>query len=746
MEENTTAKGHLSQTGTVDPISAVSGASITDIGLRREENQDSYGQVERESFKLYIVADGMGGVKGGAIASKLAIETVVHAISKLTTIDEDALTDSITEANRKIFDASVSTPGLTGMGTTLVALGFVGTDLYIANVGDSRAYRLRNDTPTQLTEDHTLVMELLRSGTISPEQAENHPVSHMLTRSLGPSPEIEVDCWRSFEAPHPGDRYLLCSDGLYNLVSEQEMYEAVRAHPIDEALKKLVDLANERGGSDNITITVVTIADNYPVVEADEPRSIPVAVSLAEKDDADVAVMMSRARSEKEREQAQELKKEEVAVSPSLAAAAKIQAPAQHSIEDAPTAAPIASTNKQAGKSEEEQDVAAPTTASDSVPSQNDMKRTLLFWGERNRTLVMVFIAALFGGIGGAFFFGDSDEPRVQQPEKVAVTESKSIDSLVADFVKRGEKGGVDAAPSTEAPAQAVKAATEDLTLVQNEQGAAPVIKGQDVGLPALPDLSSAQLSRIIRRRDGLQAKIASLSAKLESFDRPFSGNVGKVLTDAEAEIEKNQKALDEIKLDVDKATRKLAVWYQRKKQIREMDPLSFAAPVALISEDVRLKNEAFKEVTNLYIRAAEELILYPSEKELSKKVTELIASRREKKTQLIEAIRAAVDKEIASADQRVAELAVARDKVEMNLQSSKRDLMYAKVLMSADGEAKRDLKNEISQELAAAKSELESLKQLVPTTAKDRDAVPLDHDATEVHHDEYPFDSDAQG
>src|SRR6185312_2917228 len=148
-----------------NPLDAVRAVGKTDIGLRREENQDSFGVIETPNFKIYVVCDGMGGVKGGLVASSLAVEIIRDNLKDRSSIDEAALRDAIAKANAAVFERGSSEPGLTGMGTTVVLLAFTGARLIVASVGDSRAYRLRNGMLDQLTEDHTLVNELLRSGT-----------------------------------------------------------------------------------------------------------------------------------------------------------------------------------------------------------------------------------------------------------------------------------------------------------------------------------------------------------------------------------------------------------------------------------------------------------------------------------------------------------------------------------------------------------------------------------------------------
>ncbi len=237
----------------------------TDVGRRREENQDSFGLIESDNYKIYIVADGMGGAKGGAVASQLAIKTIREELKNYSTVTPDILSEIILEANDAIFQHSLEDPALSGMGTTIVVFLFVGTALHILHVGDSRAYRLRVGKLERLTEDHTLVSELVKAGAISESQAENHPVSHMLTRSLGPSTEVRVDCVTLKDGPVRGDKYLLCSDGLYNMVSPEKMREILSSKSTDEAVELLLSEANKNGGTDNITVLVVEVTENYPV-------------------------------------------------------------------------------------------------------------------------------------------------------------------------------------------------------------------------------------------------------------------------------------------------------------------------------------------------------------------------------------------------------------------------------------------------------------------------------------------------
>ncbi|MBL7661438.1 Stp1/IreP family PP2C-type Ser/Thr phosphatase [bacterium] len=247
----------------------------SDVGMQRTENQDSYGYLRSTKGNLFIVCDGMGGARGGATASAMAVDIVAkNSVNQDGLITEQTLRASIEKANSAIFEASKDNENLSGMGTTLVALGLIGQRAMIAHVGDSRIYMLRGRTIYQLTRDHTLVQELVDSGAISEEEAANHPIAHMLSRSLGPTAAIEVELRLLSQTVEKGDKFLLCCDGLYNLVTADEMIEIIGNYEPGEAAKHLVDVANQRGGTDNITVEVVEVtgfgASAAPDLEEDE--------------------------------------------------------------------------------------------------------------------------------------------------------------------------------------------------------------------------------------------------------------------------------------------------------------------------------------------------------------------------------------------------------------------------------------------------------------------------------------------
>lgn len=236
--------------------------AATDVGQIREVNQDSHFVAEG----LAIVADGMGGHRGGEVASEIAVTTLRTAFDAASMI---SLTAGVGEANTEIIAQASLDPALHGMGTTICAVAVLSDGdeeperLGIVNVGDSRVYVFRNGQLEQITVDHSLVEALVREGRLTPEEAEVHPQRNILTRALGVAESVEVD---EFDlAPSIGDRYLLCSDGLFNEVTEERISELLGTNPDPAvAAARLVDEANAGGGRDNITTVVVDVVEFDP--------------------------------------------------------------------------------------------------------------------------------------------------------------------------------------------------------------------------------------------------------------------------------------------------------------------------------------------------------------------------------------------------------------------------------------------------------------------------------------------------
>jgi serine/threonine protein phosphatase PrpC len=222
----------------------------TDTGRQRRENEDS----AYVSAPMFVVADGMGGAQAGEVASRIAIETFEQGLPE-SGAPEARLAELVRSANQRIYDRSRTDRGRAGMGTTLTAAYLADGDLAIAHVGDSRAYLLRDGQLMRLTQDHSLVDELVRQGKLTEAQAAEHPQRSIITRALGPEPEVEVDTFSY--AIRTGDILLLCSDGLTSMLAEDRVAEVVLSSPgLEEAADRLIDEANQAGGRDNITVVL----------------------------------------------------------------------------------------------------------------------------------------------------------------------------------------------------------------------------------------------------------------------------------------------------------------------------------------------------------------------------------------------------------------------------------------------------------------------------------------------------------
>jgi serine/threonine protein phosphatase PrpC len=242
-------------------------ASLTDRGRIRLNNEDACGQIVpddpsdlAEKGAVFVVADGMGGHRGGEIASRIAVRTILAFYS--ANADEDrsqSLARAFREANRTIIEESVADSALFGMGTTCTALALHQGRAYYAHVGDSRAYVMRKGAITQLTHDHSIVGEMVRSGIISDEDARNHPKRNVITRSLGAQEDTAADVPTTPLQLEVGDMFLICSDGLTTYASDQDMLDILKGDVPEAACKALVKLANERGGRDNITVQVIAV-------------------------------------------------------------------------------------------------------------------------------------------------------------------------------------------------------------------------------------------------------------------------------------------------------------------------------------------------------------------------------------------------------------------------------------------------------------------------------------------------------
>jgi protein phosphatase len=247
------------------PRFRVTTAAATDVGRRRSGNEDSYASWAAEgdaaahaADHLLVVCDGMGGSNAGEVASRIAADTVVREFVAAPPEDTaTALAHSVQVANQEIWEHSRSHQDLNGMGTTCTALALKQDQVLVAHVGDSRAYLVRAHRARQITTDHSLVAQLVARNQLSPEEARNDPRRNVVTRSVGVGPDLEVDVVAVGEPLKGGDTLVLCSDGLHGQMSDDEIAGFAMAESLPEACRDLIELANARGGPDNITVAML---------------------------------------------------------------------------------------------------------------------------------------------------------------------------------------------------------------------------------------------------------------------------------------------------------------------------------------------------------------------------------------------------------------------------------------------------------------------------------------------------------
>lgn len=250
-------------------------AGNTHVGMKRANNEDNLGLTPEEN--LYIVCDGMGGHAAGDVASKIAVETISHfykdtsedeevtwpfKMDRQKKYEENRLVTSIKLANLRIYEQAVSNARQKGMGTTVVAVNFTKDGAYLGHVGDSRIYRFRQNKLTQMTEDHSLLNDYIKMKDLTPEEIENFPHKNVIVRALGMKDTVQVDV--AFETPQHGDIYLLCSDGLSGMVTDPELERILQesGEDLEAGCNKLIQTANQNGGTDNITCVLTQFLES----------------------------------------------------------------------------------------------------------------------------------------------------------------------------------------------------------------------------------------------------------------------------------------------------------------------------------------------------------------------------------------------------------------------------------------------------------------------------------------------------
>ncbi len=256
-------------TSRTEYVKTISFASASHVGMVRSENQDAVGHSPLESTglsspkgQLFVIADGMGGHAGGSEASRLAVDTIQKTYFECPSGSiRECLTRAFKAANAVIYETSLNTPQLNGMGTTCIALVMQGNSATIMHIGDSRLYRISARTIEQLTHDHSKVADMVRRGLLTQEEATVHPERSMLYRAMGVRLDMQFDVLDNI-ALGSNEFYLMCTDGLTSVVEPHEIQEIVLSRPLQGVCNTLIDMANSRGGPDNITVQCIQVHDD----------------------------------------------------------------------------------------------------------------------------------------------------------------------------------------------------------------------------------------------------------------------------------------------------------------------------------------------------------------------------------------------------------------------------------------------------------------------------------------------------
>jgi len=624
--------------------------------MRREENQDSFGVVRHPSFQGFFVADGMGGVKGGAIASRLAISVLEHDLPALGgAINPESLSSVVSTVNSKIFEQGAAQPELAGMGTTLVGLVFTSDAMFVVNVGDSRAYRIRGDTISQISEDHTLVRELVRSGALSSQEAEHHPVSHMLTRSLGPLAEVMVECHREGDDPQEGDIYVLCSDGLYNFVQDQEILDVVRQNPLDDANQILINLANRRGGSDNITVLVVSIGEVGGRRRGQDYRKVR-ELSGAAVSDRGGEVANPAVREPQGGQISQH----------GLSAGVQDSAPLE------------------APQVEEPKDYHAERE------SLKERKRRIYHQNQGVPVTLMLGAAVIFGLV-----VGDVARRWGAFPDIVSILDVRSW-----SLFSRSEG---------ERPVTKFDDLTRELALNRGQSGARE-------GLPDIArrvgDLDFASRGRAGQphgfafKRETLESAATKIETQLRILSESSPDVAAASQQRAQSQRDGYSRELKEIEGQIDIASRKLSLWFGRKKKAESegqdlFQPGGDMERVGTVSEKVKRRAAEWTEATYRLQAKQDEFELYPSNDDLRREVDRLSEVRSQLQRKLREDVSAAIEGVLAETYRQLEELKARRDIVAAQANNAQEEVEFFQTVANPDDAARASLRRRLEGDLA---------------------------------------------
>lgn len=641
-------------------LSVLRCAAGTDVGLRREENQDAFGVIQTTAFHGFFVADGMGGVSGGAIASRIAIATLEEKLPPLGAgISSESISAIVEGINSAIFEQGAAQPALAGMGTTLVGVVFTPLGMISLNVGDSRLYRVRAGKIKQISEDHTLVRELVRSGAISNKDASHHPVSHMLTRSLGPLAEVLVECRREPEPALEDDIYILCSDGLYNFVSDAEILDVVRQNPLDDANQILINLANRRGGTDNITVIVVSVGEFGGRRRGSEYRKARTERS-------------SGAALEDASSSAGRVDSGAGSVEESYPHPPRVEEPRDYHAERES----IKERNKSAPH--RPQNIPVPLLVCGAVLFGLIVGDVGRRWGAFPDFIAIM--APFSSGRG----LSDSKEPNrfgsrlndVSKELALSITEGRPSEGL-PDIARRVSGGG----------------------------GAGSI----SVGRKFRRDLDSLN-------KTALQSAAAKVEVHLRELTSPPSSSAVEALKTAERGLVEYSRELTEAETQIDTASRKLSLWFGRKKKAEESQsdlftPGGEVERVGAISERVKRKAAEWTEATYQLQAKQDEFELHPGNEGLRREVDALQNNRSNLQLQLREEVLAAIDGVLADTYRQLEELKARRDIAAARVSTAQDEVDFLRILTGPDEGPRDEARKRLQEELEEIRGALSQMR-----------------------------------
>jgi len=672
---------------TTDPLTSVIGYAESDIGMRREENQDSFGIIEAKDFKFFVVADGMGGVRGGATASQLAVSLIEAELEKEGELTRERLIAALQEANQAILEKASEEPELNGMGTTFVALGFTRTKLFIVNVGDSRAYRIRAGQISQLTEDHTLVNELVKSGSITSDQAQSHPVSHMLTRSLGPAAELEVDCLESPDGPANGDIYILCSDGLYNSISPYEIAQVSASFALSEVGPELISMANLRGGADNITAVVIEVGEGYappPSEEPEEASAKPLEEADSNSDNpppsptppaAELNSLDSSAETASAPDPSAVPKEGETKTTKATQVAADAKQPGESSLQSSPGRSTVGTVLR-------------------------EYRYPLLIMALAGALTVLatLILAAPEQQVPSVPQFSTTEVPLVAAPPFLDDASSPAVGAVLAPVDNPVSEAGSGASTSSEEPRIKQDSGTNSLEVSSSTAA-------------ATEDLFVQPPTR--SRLEVLAERIQVLEEKLGSFDQPISGRTAQSLGDASAKLVELQSQRDSISLEIDRANENLGKWLTVQRTLTDKNQIDLASEVAPFSKEIQETLEQFRRATWNYLQAADAGERAANASEHDARLQQLAKERSAALANLGAKLKAVSEKSAAGADSLIADLTLKRDELSQQIRDLEEEIAFTRILVGGDSTAREQAQRQIDSALQSARSELARMQQV---------------------------------